>query len=61
MAYHGNVYRNRGDQLDADKIVCETRKVNSLRLIRMTGGHRGTQIVMSKRTRCIIEEPFTIK
>jgi hypothetical protein len=56
-----SIYRQTGEGLEAERIVCECTKVNDSRLIRLSGGHRGTRIIMSKYVYCVIETPLIRK
>lgn len=51
-------YRNTGDSVEGERIACQGRKKNSERLIPMTGGHRGTRIILSGNVFCVIETPM---
>lgn len=46
------------DSIIGDRIACQCRKKNSETLVRMTGGHRGTRIIISGNAYCVIESPM---
>ena len=53
-----STHYNRNDSISGERIVCQFRKKNSEKIIRMTGNHRGTRIVISKNAYCVIETPM---
>lgn len=56
-----SIHRDEGDSLEAERIICECRKVDEPRLIRLKGGHRGSRVKMSIYVYCVIEEPLVRK
>ena len=52
-------YSNKGDAIYGERIVCQFRKKNNEKVIRMTGSHRGTRMVISKNAYCAIIVPMT--
>lgn len=52
------IYRDVGDSLEAERIACQCRKIQSNNLIRGSGAHRATQIILSKYAYCVIEKPL---
>ena len=50
-----SVHYSTNDSIKGERIACQFRKKNSEKLIRMTGNHRGTRIVISGNAYCVIE------
>lgn len=53
-----SIHYNSGDALQGERIACQFRKKNQERLIRMTGNHKGTRMVVSGNVYCVIETPM---
>ena len=49
------IHYHTNDAIQGERIACQFRKKNSERLIRMTGNHRGTRMVISGNAYCVIE------
>lgn len=52
------VYRNNGDALEGERIVCQCRKYMGPRLIRGSGEHRATLFILKVYAYCVIEKPL---
>jgi hypothetical protein len=53
-----SVHRELNDAIEGDRVACQFRKKNSEKLIPMTGGHRGTRMIISGNVYCVIETAF---
>ena len=50
-----SIHYNTNDSIRGERIACQFRKKNSEKLIRMTGNHRGTRMIISGNAYCAIE------
>ena len=46
----------KGDMLKGEKIYCEARKVNSLKLAPRTGRHKIQRLMLRNNAECVIEK-----
>ena len=50
-----SVHYNENDAIKGERIACQFRKKGKDQLIRMTGNHRGTRMIISGNAYCVIE------
>ncbi len=49
------IHYRTNDAIQGERTACQFRKKNSEGLIRMTGNHRGTRMVISGNAYCVVE------
>ena len=49
------IYKNQGDSLIGNKIICEARQISSIKVINKSGRHKSQRIILRDNAQCIID------
>lgn len=55
-----NIYRNRGDALQAERVIAQARNIGKPLVVPGTSSHRIQEVVLKVNAMCVIDRPFRL-